>query len=508
MRSKSNGGVWRVPVVSECPRSTALYLLTAEGKKREKAVDYLIRRRIWEESVTATAALVKTLLAMGERGDAIDIARKTLVFHPWAAGGAAWDDDSVLDEITRRSFGGDHRSFRSAALKRALRLLLKTTPGDYWTGKNSQMYEFLPQVSALFIHNDDFRKLISRLLLPALNRDGSYGGIATPTAMAAYLLRLAGEEDGPASAIRWLDSLANDNGSIRPILNQDVYDTAWGVLCGADASTMDRSLRWLESTKVEETGYPYYSEGYYPDCDDTALVLLSKAFAGMVIDGEGGVKFLLDSQNPDGGWGFLSFPGLKHALPYRFAVQRFKTIGRRIQGRRSAAFWNPSFDSTVDMTARVLVCLSKLKRPPIEVKRTVSKGVSYILSRYRNGSFHQSNCWTDSLPYETSLALIALKINNAQPYNSSEILSSLDQTQVMGGDDIAHVLWAHAILETSPRDKAKLVGKLIESQNEDGFWLPNVSFRISSWYHDPVFSTALPMLSLKAYLASAEVRGS
>jgi len=322
-----------------------------------------------------------------------------------------------------------------------------------------------------------------------------------PTVKGAYVLQMLGQEGQFRKALAWLENVSNDDGSLKAIRYQDVYDTALAALALSDNENLDKTISWLEKTKVEGQGFPYYSGGYYPDCDDTSLVLLAKKAAGYEIGDTDEVNFLLKSQNPDRGWSYVSFYSLKYALPYRYLTSLFPKIQNAVRKEGLSLLWHPIFDSAVDMTSRVLITLANTSESVKGRKGAISKGVSYLMRRYHNGSFHGGMRWADSDTYETSLALIALSLSNAGSDVKSGVVSWLLSQRDLGSDELAHIIWACCIAGVRTQDLEQTVRMLVSSQNEDGSWSPRMSFRGSAPYLDPLFSTAMPLLALKTVSA-------
>lgn len=487
-------GRWRIPVVSDCLGSTSFSLLVVEGKRQQKTIQYLLDRRVWEQSVSATSILVRTLMSLGEKSLALKVGRACVRAHKLA--GRSISDADVLDRVLRRGFPETTHSLKERVAKALLKELMINTSPQFWTGRTSQLYEFLPSIASMFIEDRKETDRIIELLVSAQNDDGSYGGTTINTIKAAYLLRALGEESYSQRALKWLDNVYNENGSLRPIFCQDVYDTAWAVIALSDSEGVDRSISWLEETIVEGLGYPYYSGGYYPDCDDTSLVLLARKEAGYPMEDKM-VDFLLKSQNPDGGWGWISFYSLKRTLPYRFLASRIKLIQDEIRKRRRMLYWRSDFDSTVDITSRVLITLANVTRDNEEKKKAVSKGVNYLMRSYKDGMFHHHLRWTSSDVYETSMAFIALSLNNVGSAVERDVLDWLLTRRELSGEELAHLIWACSVADVPRETLIPIVQRLVSMQRDDGSWPSAISFKASSRFFDPLFSTALPLLALK-----------
>jgi squalene-hopene/tetraprenyl-beta-curcumene cyclase len=164
------------------------------------------------------------------------------------------------------------------------------------------------------------------------NTDG-LGAIFPPMIYTVIALRCLGyEENDPAVVwgMRQLeDLLIEENGSVRvqPCVSP-VWDTAISTIALADGDlpayhpALLRSVRWLlereirvrgdwvaRGVKAEASGWPFqYRNEYYPDVDDTAMVLLALQRTSLVDSPEvkaateRGVEWILAMQNRDGGW--------------------------------------------------------------------------------------------------------------------------------------------------------------------------------------------------------------
>jgi len=384
--------------------------------------------------------------------------------------------------------------WRGPELRAILKAILRIAPAGFSTSKMSQFYDILPSIATGYVWDRGMRERVRELVLACQNGDGSFGGLTHGTIKMAYILRELGNEAEFRKALKWLDEVRNDNGSLKPLQNQDVYDTVWGVLSCADEDHIDESFRWFERLRIGG-GFPYYSGGYYPDVDDTALVLMAKNRHGIPLD-QAAMAFLLSSQNPDGGWGFLPFYSLKYYLPYRWLMKESAFLHSVVTRKGLSWFWNPSADSTVDMTARVLVTLTRIKSSDRSTRDATRRGVRYLLNSYVNNEFHNSSCWTYSHTYEDSLALIALATNGIRYPFMRGVLESHSENLNAGGDELAHVIWASIELGLDREIVSRLVARLIHLQNPEGSWSPMIDFRLTVPYRDPMASTAFPLFAL------------
>ena len=164
------------------------------------------------------------------------------------------------------------------------------------------------------------------------NSDG-LGAIFPPMIYSVIALRCLGyEANHPAVAwaMRQLDDLLiEEDGAVRvqPCVSP-IWDTAITTIALADGDlpayhpALLRSVRWLlereirvrgdwvdRGVRVEPSGWSFqYRNEYYPDVDDTAMVLLALQRTSLVDSPEvkaateRGVDWILAMQNRDGGW--------------------------------------------------------------------------------------------------------------------------------------------------------------------------------------------------------------
>ncbi|HME18451.1 MAG TPA: prenyltransferase/squalene oxidase repeat-containing protein [Nitrososphaerales archaeon] len=484
-------------MISECTRATALYLLIAEGTEQEAAIDYLVRVGVWNRSISDTAALVHCLLQRSEGKLAREISQKALQARKWArAPPQEFDEDAPLKAVLEKGLSWLRPTGADLLAKALVKGLLRFTGPDYWADRSSQVYSYVPLVFAPMTADRGESDRLREVLNLTQNRDGSCGGIATSTIICAYMLRELGDDSGFRKAADWVRRVRNPDGSLRPILFQDVYDTAWASIYNGRNSEADKSISWLGGTGSDRRGYPYLSEGYYPDCDDSALVLLARQGSGGGHPRRDLAKFLLDSQNPDGGWGYVSLWTLKRALPYRALAERSTLVRNGCSRLGGRLFWSSSFDSTVDMTSRVMISLSA-EPDSQEKSQAVAAGARFLWRSHRGGFYHGSFRWTDSDSFESSLAILALSLNGLSDVRTSATMEMLLSAPPTGADATAHVLWAAVATGASHERRSQLVSHLLSTQNEDGSWPPTLKFKADSYFMDPFFSTVMPLLSLK-----------
>lgn len=499
-------GCWRIPVISECSISTAWSLQIIEkSKKKRRIMDYLLKTKVWETDLTAASFLLVTLLEENAK-----LARATAKEYlkecrKWSISKI---DKALKFFLLKENFPIRGLNLIARARRQYYHFLMKTSPRLSWSSRSSLFYDYLPHFAPLMITQKKRFCINDRIeaeLIESLNKDGSYAGNTVQTIKSAYVLRQLGNEYYSRKAISWLDKVFNQNGSFRPILYQDVYDTSWAALALARSreKCVDSALQWLESAKVG-TGYPYYSYSYYADPDDTSLVLLLKRLTNCLNSSDSqSLDFLLKSQNPDGGWSFLPFfvlspnpfARLKNFIPY---LDKFSLIHR-------LTLWQRAFNSTIDMTSRVAITLSSFKKN-VKIKKALAKGVKYLLNHYWNGRFHTSLRWTDTDIYETSMALIALFRNGIHNRQTQTSIRWLQSQPINTTEDATHLLWALIEGDIKEQEQRELANFIVSKQSEDGSWAPGVSFFSgSARFYSQVFSTAAPLYVLHLYAEKTNI---
>jgi prenyltransferase beta subunit len=508
-----SGSSFCFKVISECPVSTALALYVVEGNIRSKAIEYLINIKVWEKNLFAAALFVCALKECGEDSLADEIfefCEKELKKKP------SEKQNRVLQhQVYHKTIGKLMEEIRytfpiglsekNLSLIPVYTTFFRHTSQRYWYSRTSFFHDFFPFIAPMLVSSNDnkLNRRVVETLIKAMNEDGSYGGVTAPTILSICVLRKFGNEYYVKKSLKWLENAMNENGSFRPLLRQDVYDTAWVSLAFANlGEDVSDSIDWLKSTKISH-GYPYVSSGYFPDPDDTSLVLLSKKYLNQVDnDDYGSLDFLLESQNSDGGWCYC--PLYKYAILYKMLAIFLNGIGlfttSRKRGYGFLAMLHPTrnYLSTIDMTARALITLSNFKNDA-RVEKSINNGIKYLLSHCYNGRFHSSHKWTFSDIYETSMALIALYKNGVRNEKTNSAMKWLLKQQIEFAEDAAHVLWALVEGDHEREYMEDMVDIILSSQLPDGSWKPNVGFFLGSAKYYSLFSIASPLYALALY---------
>lgn len=201
------------------------------------------------------------------------------------------------------------------------------------------------------------------------------GAIFPPMVYTVVVLKCLGvPEDDPEFvwAMKQLDDLAIEDGDtvrLQPCLSP-VWDTALSLTALAEAGVLGddpavaRAVDWLREREVRQKGdwsvtnprlepggwFFEYANAFYPDVDDTAMVLLALARLGVADTAENrpmvrrGLTWLLAMQNKDGGWAAFD-----------------RDINREVLTKVPFADHNAMLDpSCPDITARVLETLGAL----------------------------------------------------------------------------------------------------------------------------------------------------
>ena len=214
-----------------------------------------------------------------------------------------------------------------------------------------------------------------RWILDHLENSDGLGAIFPPMIYTIVVLRCLGYDDSSAPmqwARRQLDDLLLDDAEgmrIQPCVSP-VWDTAIAAIALADAGlprhhpALLRSVRWLLDKEVrtpgdwqvrrpgiEPSGWHFqFQNAFYPDIDDTAMVVLALQRTALDDDPAGieasrrAVAWLLAMQNRDGGWA-------------AFDVDIDNQVLTKVPFADHNAMLDPS---CADITARVLEVLGNL----------------------------------------------------------------------------------------------------------------------------------------------------
>ncbi len=358
-----------------------------------------------------------------------------------------------------------------------------------------------------------FRKIAIRhaetWMLKHFEKSAGLGAIFPPMVYSLIALRCLGYDDNhPQVKKAWaeLNSLAIEDSETMRLqpCTSPVWDTAIAMNALASSSlsinkineSLKKSVSWLLEKEVRSKGdwsikrpnlapggwYFEYENEFYPDIDDTAMVLL--AFSKLNLETNEsyestirrGIDWILGMQGKDGGWG-------------AFDVDNNKTILCHVPFADHNAMIDPS---TSDITARVIEMLSRygytLQDKPIQ------KAVSFILREQESdGSWYGR--WGCNYIYGTWQALkgltsIGIDENNISIQRGAKWLISRQNSDGGWGESYesyrtkekagygpstpSQTAWAIMGLISAGCGKSDYVKRgiryLIETQNDDGSW--------------------------------------
>ena len=210
------------------------------------------------------------------------------------------------------------------------------------------------------------------------DESGDWGGIYPPMIYGSMMLKaVAGfDNDHPRvkkarEAIERLQAFEDDGESlIQQSCSSPIWDTSWSIIAlersgfSTDDPAIKNSTQWLYDKQIRVEGdwkvhapdakpgmwaFQHYND-YYPDVDDTAVVLMSllhtlKDEAPERLQAfQAGVDWLFHMQNPDGGWA---------AFERKINGQIFKHIPLN-------DLYNYTDESTPELTGRILELFGKM----------------------------------------------------------------------------------------------------------------------------------------------------
>lgn len=341
------------------------------------------------------------------------------------------------------------------------------------------------------------------------------GAIFPPMIYTAVALRAQGvSDDAPEMqwALKQIEDLKIHDGDrlrLQPCVSP-VWDTALALnalsSCGhtVDEPEIDRAAKWLISREVRRKGdwaeniegiepggwFFEYNNAFYPDTDDTAMVLMALARVGAHKSTDGfaacqrAIRWTLAMQNSDGGWAAFD-----------------KDINREILTKVPFADHNAMLDpSCADITARILEALSEFgftKDHPASVR-----ALKFIAkNQYPDGSWYGR--WGVNHLYGTWQVLVGLEkigidandpmvrrgaqwlVSTQKPDGSwGECCSTYDDPSTVGNGESSPSQTAWAVLglqAARSRDCAareaiqKGIDWLIRHQDASGGW-PELQF--------------------------------
>ena len=377
------------------------------------------------------------------------------------------------------------------------------------------------------------------------NSDG-LGAIFPPMIYTVVALTCLGYEPGSAP-MRWAlqqldDLLIEEDGKVRvqPCLSP-VWDTAIATIALADAQlpaddpALVSAARWLVDREirtpgdwavrrqgVEPSGWPFeYRNQFYPDIDDTAMVVLALRKTGFANQPAAlsatkrAANWLLAMQNKDGGWA-------------AFDVDVDNEVLTKVPFADHNAMLDPS---CADITARILEMLGALgyrADHPQVVKglaylwRTQEPegcwygrwGVNYVYGTWQVLQGLRSFGLTDDHP---ALRRAADWLESVQQANGGwgESCASYDDRSLMGQGETTASQTAWAVLGLVAAGRAEEdcvrrgVGFLLQTQRADGGWdeLPytGTGFPKVFYLKYHLYRVYFPLMALARYQAATAV---
>ncbi|MGA3025144.1 MAG: squalene--hopene cyclase [Bryobacteraceae bacterium] len=377
-----------------------------------------------------------------------------------------------------------------------------------------------------------------RWILDRTRYTDGLGAIYPPmqyTIMALDLLGYAPDHPDRAEAQRQFDRLmvARDEGNDKRFFFQPCYSVVWDTAMAAHAlgsaaepprESLERAASWLLTKEVRRKGdwsvkrphtppsgwYFEFANEFYPDIDDTAMVLLA---LGRSAAPERAVHWLLDMQSKDGGWA-------------AFDVDNNLTLLSEVPFADHNAMLDPTCP---DITGRVLEALVAMG-----VERShpaIRRGVKYLKrTQEQDGSWWGR--WGVCYIYGTFLALRGLAAagesdREAYILRAGEWLRSIQNSDGGWGESCAaydeatyvpapstpsQTAWAilGLIAGGDPTSISVVDGieHLVETQREDGSWREDLAtgtgfprvFYLS--YH--MYRNSFPLLALNTFLKVRE----
>ncbi|MGA2182060.1 MAG: squalene--hopene cyclase [Bryobacteraceae bacterium] len=377
-----------------------------------------------------------------------------------------------------------------------------------------------------------------RWILARTRYTDGLGAIYPPmqyTIMALDLLGYAADHPDRVEAQRQFDRLmvAHDEGNDKRFFFQPCFSVVWDTAMAAHAmgsaaeppqESLARAAGWLLTKEVRRKGdwsikrpntppsgwYFEFANEFYPDIDDTAMVLLA---LGRSVAPERAVRWLLDMQSKDGGWA-------------AFDVDNNLTLLSEVPFADHNAMLDPTCP---DITGRVLEALVALGVP--QSHPVVRRGVEYLKrTQEEDGSWWGR--WGVCYIYGTFLALRGLAAagesdREAYILRAGEWLRSIQNPDGGWGESCAaydegtHVpapstpsqtAWAILGLiaggDTTSISLMDGIEHLVETQQEDGSWREDLAtgtgfprvFYLS--YH--MYRNSFPLLALNTFLKTRE----
>jgi squalene-hopene/tetraprenyl-beta-curcumene cyclase len=407
--------------------------------------------------------------------------------------------------------------------------------------KADNMLKLLENNSIKFQEEEAIRKA-ELWILDHQDDSGDWGGIFPAmmnSIMALYVLGYSHDHPVIQKGLQALERLEVDEGDtlwVQPCVSP-VWDTAWAVraLCESGMKPTEEPIRkatdWLYSMQIERPGdwsikapkarpggwaFQFYND-YYPDIDDSAVVLQALLYSDYAPDSEKvrrlrlGYEWLLGLQNEDGGFAAFEKDGDNR-------------IFNEIIFNDAKNMLDPS---TADVTGRVLEALGAIGYP--EDHPVIRRILDYLLAEQEeDGSWWGR--WGVNFVYGTWSVLTGLErigCTGEEPFVKratnwlkktqnpdggwGESCYSYDDPETAGEgvNSASQTAWGLMGLIAAGEghsDSAKWAAKyLIDTQKEDGGWeeleFTGTGFPRAFYLRYYLYCLYFPLLALSRYRA-------
>jgi squalene-hopene/tetraprenyl-beta-curcumene cyclase len=396
-------------------------------------------------------------------------------------------------------------------------------------------------------------------MLERFSDSDGLGAIFPPMIYTVISLRCLGYADDSEEmkwALRQLENLMIEDGDtirLQPCFSP-VWDTALTLIALADggvsneSAAVSKGIRWLFDREVRRSGdwsitnpelepggwFFEYRNGFYPDTDDTAMVLMALARSKSEIRStrsevnpkheirnqvpaiERGLRWLLEMQNDDGGWAAFD-----------------RNINRELLTKVPFADHNAMLDpSCPDITGRVLEALGHFGYRVDQ--QAVDRAVAFI-EKSQNSDGAWIGRWGVNYIYGTwqvlaGLARIGFDMNHPMVRRAVAWLKSVQQPAGGWGETCrsyddptlagkgtptaSQTAWALLGLiaagEAQSDEVEAGIDFLLRTQRPDGGWdeepFTGTGFPKVFYLKYHMYSLYFPLMAMTRYRAKAEIR--
>jgi squalene-hopene/tetraprenyl-beta-curcumene cyclase len=419
-------------------------------------------------------------------------------FASWARGTVA----GLLLVISRRPVRDLGCSLREL-LRPGTEAEMTRVPGSgpfWWTDKLQKSYERLGWQPG----RERSRKKLAEWVVERQEDDGSWGGIQPPWVYSLIGLNLQGMSvDHPVMrrGLAGLEafSLADEAGWRLQACMSPIWDTAWAILAlrkagiDRDDPSIGRAVAWLlgqqvfgggdwqvRAKGVESGGWAFeFENDYYPDVDDTAVVVVAllQAASGDAVDTAAAraLRWVLGMRSSNGAWGSFDKDNtaeLVYRLPFAdfgamldpptedvtaHVLEMLANLGFSIRDRvvvealsylwkeqrDDGSWWGRWGVNHIYGTWCVITALATFKERTGWVQTMIDRGIAWILRRQNPDGGWGESCHSyqdaslagigPSTPSQTSWAIISLQAAGLGGHAASQRgLEYLRSTQVDG----------------------------------------------------------------------------